>query len=156
MTPVLSAALVALLAAYHTATTPIPPILRPLQVRLVDTSMHQADVRVELWTNLAHCLMPQPECAPDVMEETALSSLLSSQDQCVFMLTHTHARAQGLTCSRSLSMLVCLLRSCTGVVSLCERCVCRRVGPLALRIVCMCDFYHASLLAADTRRSVRV
>jgi hypothetical protein len=65
-----------------------------MQVRLVDTSMHQADVRVELWTNLAHCLMPQPECAPDVMEETALSSLLSSQDQCVCILTHTRARTR--------------------------------------------------------------
>jgi hypothetical protein len=92
MTPVLFVALVAMLVAYHTATPPPRP--PPLQVRLVDTSMHQADVRVELWTNLAHCLMPQPECAPDVMEETALSSLLSSQDQCVCMLTHTHTHAR--------------------------------------------------------------
>jgi hypothetical protein len=51
-----------------------------ITVHLVDATLMCPEVRVELWTNLAHCLMPQPELSADAMEETALLSLSNEQE----------------------------------------------------------------------------
>ena len=60
----------------------VTALLDPMNitVHLVDPTLACPEVRVELWTNLAHSLAPQPELAADVMEETALLSLTSEQE----------------------------------------------------------------------------
>ncbi len=52
-------------------------------VQLVDPSLFAPDVRVELWTNLAHALMPQAELSPDALESKTMMSLHADAEGCV-------------------------------------------------------------------------